>query len=72
MKAEGLKCSLTTGTHITVGGSQNGLKLVKALSVKLQKRVSDIYRAYGYINFVTKEVQSMRMNVDEVRNDWFS
>ena len=41
---------------------KNGLQPVKAPSVKLQKRATDIYKAYGYINFVTKEVQSMCVN----------
>ena len=41
-------------------------------SAKLQKKTSDIYKVYGYIDFVTTEVQSMCVNVDEVQDDWFS
>ncbi|XP_071491986.1 52 kDa repressor of the inhibitor of the protein kinase-like [Diadema antillarum] len=72
IKAEGLRCSLTSGTHISaLVILKNGLQPVKALNVKLQKRDSDIFKAYGHIDFVTKEVQSMRMNIDEVWDEWF-
>ena len=71
-KAEGLRCSLTNGTHITaLVVLKNGLQPVKALSVKLQKRDSDIFQAYGHIDFVTKDVQTMRANIDEVWDEWF-
>nr|XP_054770920.1 52 kDa repressor of the inhibitor of the protein kinase-like [Lytechinus pictus] len=72
VKAEGLRCSLTSGTHISaLVVLKNGLQSVKALSVKLQKRDSDIFKAYGHIDFVTKEIQSMRVNIDEVWDEWF-
>ncbi|XP_071499270.1 52 kDa repressor of the inhibitor of the protein kinase-like [Diadema antillarum] len=72
VKAEGLRCSLTSGTHISaLVILKNGLQPVKALSVKLQKRDSDIFKAYGHIDFVTKEIQSMRVNIDEVWDEWF-
>lgn len=72
VKAEGLRCSLTSGTHISaLVVLTNGLQPVKALSVKLQKRDSDVFKAYGHIDFVTKEIQSMRVNIDEVWDEWF-
>lgn len=67
VKAEGLKYSLTSSTHITaLVTMKNGLQPVKALSVKLQKRDNDIYRAYGHIDFVISEVQTMLSDIDAV------
>ena len=73
VKAEGLRCSLTSEMHITaLVVLKDGLQPVKELSIKLQKRNSDIYEAYDHINFVVKEVQSMRVNIDELWDEWFS
>lgn len=72
VKAEGLKYSLTSSTHITaLVTMKNGLQPVKALSVKLQKRDNDIYRAYGHIDFVISEVQTMRSDIDAVWDEWY-
>ena len=73
VKAEGLKHSLTSAIHITaLVVLKNGLQPVKALCVKLQKRDSDICKAYNNIDFVINEVQSMRTNIDEVWDEWFN
>ena len=73
VKAEGLRCSLTSGMHITaLVILKDGLQPVKGLSIKLQKRDSDIYETYDHINFVVKEVQSMHVNIDELWDEWFS
>ncbi len=73
VKAEGLRCSLTKGANIVaLVVLKNGLHPVKSLSVKLQRRDSDIYKAYGLIDFVIDEVQSMRTNVEEVWDGWYN
>lgn len=61
VKAEGLKSSLTNGTNIAaLVVLKNGRQPVKVLSVKLQRRDSDICNAYNYIDFAIREVQTMR------------
>ena len=73
VKAKGLKYSLTNGTHITaLVVLKNGLQPIKALSIKLQKRDSDIYKAYGYIDFVIKDIKTMRENIDVMWDEWFA
>ncbi len=73
VKAEGLRSSLTSGTNIAaLVVLKNGLHPVKGLSVKLQKRDRDICEAYSHIDFVVSEVQSMRQNVDETWEEWYS
>jgi len=72
IKAEGLRCSLANGTNIAaLVILKNGLQSVKSLSVKLQRRDSDISEAYSYIDFAINEVVEKRNNIDSIWLDWF-
>lgn len=53
-------------THHCPRDDEKWSPAVKALSVKLQKRDNDIYRAYGHIDFVISEVQTMLSDIDAV------
>lgn len=51
---------------------KNGLQSIKALSIKLQKRDSDICNAYSLIDFAMEEVKSFRTDIDAVWDSWYT